>query len=118
MSNILQCCVIHSIIGYIIGFVFILIISIIQTNDFAKGNSYTKEHIIENYIYDIKWSAMAGIVGLIVGFIVGGVFEMICHDKDIHRWKILIVPVITIALVLISYLTIFFIGLSNSVKRK
>lgn len=108
----------YGLIGYFIGFIFILVIRIRQTNNLANGNSYTKDHIVDNYIYDIKWSAIVGIVALIVGFIVGVVFETICHDKDIHKWGILIVPIITIALALISYLIIFCVGLSKWTKDK
>jgi len=118
MSDIFLCCVKHGLVGYIIGVVFILVIRIIQTNGLAYGNSYTIKQIIEDYIYDIKMSTVEGIVGLIVGLVVGVVFELVCHNSSIDQWGLLIVPVITIGLTIITYLLILFIGLSISIKRK
>jgi len=88
---------IYGLIGYIIGFIYILVIRIKQTNVLARGNSYVRENIKKHYIYDIKRSTGAGVVSLIIGLIVGVVFERLFHDSDIYKWGLLIVPIITIA---------------------
>ena len=109
--------IIYGLIGYIIGCIYILIIRIKETNTYARGNSYIKENIKKQYIFDIKMSAVEGVVSLIIGLIVGVVFEMVFQDSDIHKWGILIVPIITIVVSRFAYLIIFIIGLINWSKK-
>ena len=109
MSDIFLCCVKHGLVGYIIGVVFILVIRIIQTNDFAYGNSYTKKHIIEEYIYDIKMSTVEGIVGLIVGLVVGVVFEcceIIGYAIVYNAWNEIPLSIVS-AIVAVSSMALF-----------